>query len=132
MPQKLRKSLTISMIAIKMAEVMVDDLVNGLMEAKMMITRKRMRLEVVLRTKGETIQIISMIRIIEIKEEEGKELQEEASMEKFSTIMKKGIKYLNVLSTKEGLIEEIKAKPKWHMLMKMANHHIQKIWKEKF
>ena len=47
-----------------------------------------------------------MIKIIEIREEEeeGKELEEEASMENVSTAMKKGINHLNVLSTKEGMI----------------------------
>ena len=87
----------------------MEDLVDGLMEAKMMIKRTRMRLEVVARTRGEINQIIFMIKIIEIKEEEqeDKELEEEASMEIVSTIMKKGIKYLNVLSTKEGMIEEM-------------------------
>ena len=86
----------------------MEDLVDGLMEAEMMIRRTKMRLEVVARTRGEITQIISMIRIIEIREEEeeGKELEEEASMEIVSTAMKKGIEHLNVLSTKEGMIEE--------------------------
>ena len=52
------------MITRTMAEVMVDDLVYGLMEAKMMIKRTRMRLEVIVITKEETIQIIPMIRTI--------------------------------------------------------------------
>ena len=90
----------------------MEDLVDGLMEAKMMIrTRTRMRLEVVAKTKEEITQIISMIRIIEIREEEeGKELEEEASMEIVSIAMKKGIKHLNVLSAKEGMIEEMNGK----------------------
>ena len=82
---------------------------EGLMEAKMMIKRTRMRLEVVARTKGEITQIISMIRTIEIreKEEEGKELEEEVCMENVFTAMKKGIEHLNVLSIKEGMIEKL-------------------------
>ena len=50
-----------------------------------------------------------MIRTIEIREEEeeGKELGEEASVEIVSTTTKKGIKHLNVLSAKEGMIEEM-------------------------
>ena len=74
-----------------------------------MIRRKRMRLEVVATTRGEITQIVSMIRIIEIREEdeEDKELEEEASMKIVSTAMKKGIEHLNVLSTKEGMIEEM-------------------------
>ena len=61
-------------------EVVVEDLVDGLMEAKMMIKRTRMRLEVVAKTRGKITQIISVIKIIEIREEEeeGKELEEEA------------------------------------------------------
>ena len=89
----------------------MEDLVDGLMEAKMMIKRTRMRLEVVAKTKGEITQIVSMIRIIEIKEEEeeGKELEEEAYVEIVSTTMKKGIEHLNV-SAKEGMIEEMNGK----------------------
>lgn len=87
----------------------MEDLEDDLMEAKMMNKRIRMRLEVVARTRGEITQIVSMIRIIEIKEEEeeGKELEEEASVEIVSIAMKKGIEHLNVLSTKEGMIEEM-------------------------
>ena len=87
----------------------MDDLVDSLVEAKMMIRRTRMRLEVVVKTRGETIQIILMIRRIEIREEEeeDKELEEEASVEIVSTTMKKGIEHLNVLSTKERMIEEM-------------------------
>ena len=43
---------------------------EDLMEVVMMIKRTRMRLEVVVRTKGVTISIISTIRTIEIREEE--------------------------------------------------------------
>ena len=91
------------MITKTVEEVVVEDLVNGLMEAKMMIKKTRMRLEVVARTRGEITQIVSMIRIIEIREEEeeGKELEEETSMEIVSIAMKKGIEHLNVLSAKE-------------------------------
>ena len=44
-----------------------------------------------------------MIKIIEIREEEkeGKELEEEASVENVSATMKKDIENLNVLSAKE-------------------------------
>ena len=50
-----------------------------------------------------------MIKIIDIREEEeeGKELEEEASMEIVSIAMKKGIENLNVLSAKGGMIEEM-------------------------
>ena len=96
------------MITRTVEEVAVKDLEDDLMEAEMMTKRTRMRLKVVARTRGEITQIISMIKIIEIREEEGKGLEEEASMEIVSTAMKKGIEHLNVLSTKEGMIEEMK------------------------
>ena len=91
-----------------------------------------MRLEVVARTRGEITQIISMIRIIEIieEEEEGKELEEEASMEIISTAMKKGIEHLNVLSAKEGMIEEMNGRVELQLLMKIQGHHILKMLKE--
>ena len=102
-------------------EVAVEDLENDLMEAEMMTRRTRMRLEVVARTKGEITQIISMIRIIEIKEEEeeGKELEEEAFVEIVSIAMKKVIEHLNVLSAKEGMIEEMNGKVELQLLMKI-------------
>ena len=91
-----------------------------------------MRLEVVVRTRGETISIISMIRTMEIREEEeeDKDLEEEASMGNVSTMKKKGIEHLNVPSAKEGQIEEQKARPELHMLMKMSDPHILKMLKE--
>ena len=77
---------------------------DDLMKVIMMIKRRRMRLQVVVRTRGETIPIISMIRTIEIKEEEAedKDLEEEASVGNVFTMEKKGIEHLNVPSTKEG------------------------------
>ena len=110
----------------------MEDLVDGLMEVEMMIKRTRMRLEVVARTRGEITQIVSIIRTIEIRdeEEEGKELEEEDSVEIVSTLMKKGIKHLNVLSAKEGMVEEMNGRPKLWPLMKMQNHQILKMLKE--
>ena len=63
-------------------EVAVEDLEDDLMEAEMMTRRTRMRLEVVARTRGEITQIVSMIKVIEIREEEekGKEFEEDASL----------------------------------------------------
>ena len=49
-------------------EVVVGDLEDDLMDTEMMTRRTRMRLEVVAKIRGEITQIISMIRIIEIKE----------------------------------------------------------------
>ena len=59
-------------------------------------------------TRGEIILIISMIRTIEIGEEEAedKDLDEEASMGNVFMMEKKVIEHLNVPSTKEGKIEE--------------------------
>ena len=87
----------------------MEDLEDDFMEAKMMTRRTRMRLEVVARTRGEITQIIFMITIIEIREEEeeGKGLEEEASIKIVSIAMKKGIEHLNVLSAKEGMIKEM-------------------------
>ena len=98
----------------------------------MMTRRTRMRLEVEARTRGEITQIVSMIRIIEIREEEeeGKELEEEASVEIVSTAMKKGIEHLNVLSAKEGMIEEMNGRVELQLLMKIQGHHILKMLKE--
>ena len=110
----------------------MEDLEDDLMEAEMMNKRIRMRLEVVARTRGEITQIVSMIRIIEIKEEEeeGKELEEEASVEIVSIAMKKGIEHLNVLSAKEGMIEEMNGRVELQLLMKIQGHHILKMLKE--
>ena len=62
----------------KVEEVVVEDLVDDLMVVVMMNKRTRMRLEVVVRTRGETISIVFMIITIEIREEdvEDKDLEE--------------------------------------------------------
>lgn len=82
----------------------MGDLADGLIEAEMKIRRRRMRLPLAVKTRGETISIILMIRIIEIREEEeeGKNLVEEVFMEPVFTMEKKGIGNLNVLDAKEG------------------------------
>ena len=54
-------------------EVTVEDIVDDFMDVIMMITRIRMKLEVIVRMREETIPIISMIRTIEIREEEAKD-----------------------------------------------------------
>ena len=84
-------------------EVVVEDLVDDLMVVIMMIKRTRMKLELVVRTRGEKISIISIIRTIEIKEEEAedKDLEEEASMGIIFTLGKKYIEHLNVPSVEE-------------------------------
>ena len=89
-------------------EVMVEDLVEELMVVIMMMKRTRMRLEVAVRSRGETISIVSMIRTIEIREEEveDKDLKEEVSVGNFFTVEKKDIENLNVPSAKEGHIKE--------------------------
>ena len=81
----------------------MEDFVDDLMVVIMTMRRIRMRLEVAVRTIGETIQTISIIRTIEIKEEEldDKDLDEEASVGNVFIAEKKGIEYLNVPSTKE-------------------------------
>ena len=86
---------------------MVEDLADDLMKEKIMIRRTRMRLEVVVGIRGETIQMISMIKTKEIREEEveGKDLEEETSMGNVFTMEKKGTKNLNSPNDKEGLLE---------------------------
>ena len=92
------------MITKIVVEVMVEDLVDNLMEAKIMIRRTRMRLKLAVKTIGEIIPIISMIKTIEIREEEAedKDLEEEVSMGNVFTTEKKGIEHLNVPSAKVG------------------------------
>lgn len=82
----------------------MEYLEDNIMKVVMMIRRIRMRLEVAVISKGEIIPIVSMIRTIEIKEEEveEKDLEEEASMGKIFIMEKKGIEHLNVPSAKEG------------------------------
>lgn len=88
----------------------MEDLANDLIEVVMMIRRTKMRLEVVVKTKGEIIPIITMIKTIEIKEEKAKDkdLDEEASMGNVFTTEKKGIKHLNVLVPRKD-----RSKNKW-------------------
>ena len=66
----------------------MEDLVDDLMLVVMMIKRTRMRLEVVAKTREEITQIISIIRTIEIKEEEieDKDLEEKAFVGNFFTV----------------------------------------------
>ena len=73
-----------------------------------------------------------MSQTIEIREEkeEGKELEEEGFMEIVSTTTKKGIKHLNVLGAKEGMIEEMNGREELQLLTKMQGHHILKMLKE--
>ena len=80
----------------------MEDLMDDLMEVVMMIKRIRMRLEVAIRAREKIISIISMIKIIEIREEEveDKDLEEEASVGNVFT-PEKDIKHLNVLNAKE-------------------------------
>ena len=82
----------------------MEDLVDGLMEAEMMIKRKRMKLEVAVRTRGEIILIISMIKMIELREEEeeGKDLKEGDYVKNVFIVKKKGMEHLNFPHSKEG------------------------------
>ena len=115
-----------------MEEVTVEDLMGGLTEVETMMKRTKMRVEVVAKTRGKITQIISMIKTIEIidEEEEGKELEEEASMENVPTATKKGIDHLNVLRTKEGIIEEMNGRVELLFLMKIQGHRNVKMMKE--
>ena len=44
--------------------------------------------------------------------------------------MKKDIDHLNVLSTKEGMIEEMNGRVELQLLIKKQGHHIMKMLKE--
>ena len=83
---------------------MVEDLADDLMEADMMIRGTRMRLEVAITTKGVIIPIISMIKKIEIREEEveDKDSEVEAFVGNVFIVEKKDIEHLNALGAKEG------------------------------
>ena len=95
------------MITRTVEEVEVEDLVDSLMEVKMMIRKTRMKLVVVaVRTREEIIPITTIE-----EEEEGKDLEEEASVENVSIVEKKGIGHMSARSAKEGMIEEMKVKP---------------------
>ena len=85
---------------------MVEDLVDDLMVVIMMKKRIRMRLEVEVKIRGEKISIISMIRTIEIREEEveDKDLEEETSMGNVFTI-EKDIENLNSRSSRKGRLK---------------------------
>ena len=86
-----------------MKNIIVEDLVDDLMVAIMVMKRIRMRLEVIVRTKGEIILIISIIRtiVIKVEELEDKDLYKEASMGNIF-IAEKGIENFNVPNAKEG------------------------------
>lgn len=66
----------------------MEYLVDDLMEAKKMVTRTRMRLVVETKSRGKITLIVSMIRTIEIREEEeeGNELEEDVFVEIFFTV----------------------------------------------
>ena len=84
----------------------MEDMAEGLMEAKMIIRRTRIRQAVVFRTRGEEIPFIFVIRTKEIREEEeeGRKMEEQVFVENGFTIEKKNIKHLNVPGDKEGQI----------------------------
>ena len=82
----------------------MEDLVDDHTMVVMMIKRIRMRLEVVVKTRGEKIPIVSMIKTIEIRDEEieDKDLEEEAFVGNVFNTGKNGNEHLNVPSAKEG------------------------------
>ena len=110
----------------------MEDLVNDLMVSTMMIRRTRMRLEVAIKIRRETIPIISVIRTIEIRQEEAedKDIEEEASSRNVFIVEKKGIEHLSVFNAKEGQMQEQKARTELHILMKMPDSHNLKMLKE--
>ena len=95
----------------------MEDLADGHTVAETKIRKRRMR-PVVVRISEETIPIVSRIRIIEIREEEDKDQEDEAFVEHVFTV-EKVIGQMNVLNAKERQLGELKARLELHMWMKM-------------
>ena len=87
--------------------------VVGHLEAKMR-TRIKMKMWVLVKTKGTRVLTTFMIKTLEIREEEVEDVdkvqEEEASMVPISIAMKKVIMPLNALNHKEGQIGELRVK----------------------
>ena len=97
------------------------------LEAAMKLKRK-MKMRVLVGTRGMRVSTAPVIKILEIKDEEvqveGVDKEEEAFMVPISIAMKKVIVPLNALNDKEGQIGELRAKLGLLTWMRMHNHHI--------
>ena len=90
-----------------------EGVVEGHPEAKMR-PRRKLKMWVLVGTKGMRVSITLMIKTLEIREEEVEDVdkvqEEEASVIHISITMKKVIVPLNALNNKEGQIGELRVK----------------------
>ena len=104
--------------------------VAGHLEVKMRLRRK-LKMQVLEKTKGMRVSIAPMIKILEIREDEvedvDKDQEEEAFMVPVSIAMKKVIVPLNDRNDKEGQIGELRVKLGLLMWMRMHSHPIQRM-----
>ena len=105
-------------------------MVVGHLEAEMRPKRK-MKMWVLVETKGMRVSTTHVIKTLEIKEEEVEDMdkvqEEEAFVLSFFIAMKKVIEPLNALSAKEGQIGELMVKRGLLMWMMMQSHCIQRM-----
>ena len=110
-----------------------EEVVVGHLEVKMR-TRRKMKMWVLVETRGMRVSITSVIKTLKIREEEVEDVdkvqEEEASMVPIFSAMKKVIVPLNALNAKEGQIGEVMVKKGLLMWMMMHNHFIQRMQKE--
>ena len=97
----------------KEGTVKEEGVVVGHLEAKMR-PRRRMKMWVLAGTKRMRVSTTPMIKTLEIREEEEKDVdkvqEEEPFMVPISIVMKKVIVPLNALNNKEGQIAELRVK----------------------
>ena len=96
--------------------------------------KEKIKMWVLAKTKGMRVSTASMIKNLEIREEEVEDVdkvqEEKAFMVLIFILMKKIIMPTNSLNAKEGQIGELMVKQGFLMWMRMHNHHIQRMWKE--
>ena len=111
----------------KEGAVKEERVVVGHLEAKMR-PRRKLKMWVLIETRGMRVSIAPMIKTLEIREDEvedvDKDQEEEAFVVTVSIAMKKVIVPLNSLNNKEGQIRELRVKLGLLMWMRMQSHHI--------
>ena len=93
--------------------------------------KRKMKMWVLVETRGMRVSTAPMIKTLEIREEEVEDVdkvqEEEASVVPISIAMKKFIVPSNSLNDKEGQIGELRVKLGLLMWMRMHSHHIQRM-----
>ena len=116
----------------KEGAVKEEGVVAAHLEVKMR-PRRKMKMWVLVGTRGMRVSTTPVIKNLEIREEEVEDVdkvqEEEASVVPISIAMKKVIKPLNALNNKEGNIGELRVKLEFLMWMRMHTHHIQRMKK---